>query len=1038
MVLSCFVWLCLNFDNAMDPEESHNGFRTLLNFLRIAKSVVKSEPSSDSFNIASHQESKVTSASVRFDNPPDQTEMEGSQRSVETYISFKSFTDPRGSQEFSSVSLSTSDPHGSQEFTSVSLSSVDPQGSQEFSSVSLSTTDPQESPQPLHGSQGVVKADDEAVHSGPSRFFSLDKVHETFRDSLKLIKPDESPRIFSRSLKTIKSREPYMDHQTQTNWTYSERVCPSRCCCKYRPDGTICIVDCSYKGLSKIPQLPATASEVYLQYNSFQEVPCNDFSSLKMLRKLNLSRNRIGVLFNCSFSDLTSLQYLWLSQNQLFDVPIRVFESLHELVELDLSQNKIRIIDSQPFTQMGTLKSLNLDTNRLTKIKNDTFQGLKSLESLSLQGNSLRYLPGTFETGAFQGLTSLVSLHLEGNQPDLPDNFTYPDQALAQVPTLQRIWLDGYPRPLGPGFASLVHLTHLSFAGADGGACAMYSDIPPHFFFHLATQHPISINMSYCFISMIPADVFKHVPTIRSLDLTWNNRLLMDGFEKASQGLRDSNITVLNITHIVSPFPLYSIIKNTTFQYLRATRLKVLIVDHCFLTNVDSRAIKDLPETLEYISFCFNNFVQELKILTFIRFRNLKVFSISNQLRLTQNDLFPFDRDASSHEKLRNRIKKPSETQDGYVQRLPPSDSPINHKGVTVSSNTDTRTGSRTDFAREDTLVSPTSACSRDIINTVPMPYPLTRNLLEVHASDIKASTIIPRIQFVNNKVLKYFDFTLNGIKCFGGPVYGLPSIQHADLSRNWCFQLNPQFFSHVPSLKTLLLYKNMLGRALADDAQGITFSNLTNLEILDLSNNVIEDLSEQAFVKNRNLKLLNLSKNEISSFHPSLANNKRLEILDLSSNLLVGLSESTCKHLHAIKESNANFTVRIGGNNKFLCSCDYLHFLNFILGHADIFEDVNTFHCLHTSGAVISYSKLARVLPQLALQCLSQSIFIGVLVVFFILVGSLTICAIYHFKRWQWKYLYYLSRSRLHIGSMRLTQRPDADVFITYDQVRD
>ena len=266
--------------------------------------------------------------------------------------------------------------------------------------------------------------------------------------------------------------------------------------------------------------------------------------------------------------------------------------------------------------------------------------------------------------------------------------------------------------------------------------------------------------------------------------------------------------------------------------------------------------------------------------------------------------------------------------------------------------------------------------------------------------------------------------------------MYGLPSMQYLDLSRNYCFQLNPFFFSHMPSLITVLLYENRLGRPLANDVEGMTFSFLTLLETIDLSDNVIEDLSELTFKNNRNLRRLNLSNNELRYFHPSLVNNTKLEELDLSSNLLVGFSQHTCKQFLDIKTNNGNFTVRIGNNNEFLCSCKNLYFLRFILENPELFEHARDFHCRFENGSVVSYDKLEAFLPQLALQCVTQSVFFVVLVAFFLMTGALAGCALYHYKRWQWKYLYYIVKSRLHIGSTHITYRPVAHAFVTYDQV--
>ena len=804
--------------------------------------------------------------------------------------------------------------------------------------------------------------------------------------------------------------------------------CPVSCHCKYRPDKMLDVVDCSSRGLTAIPKLPSTTREVHLQNNKITAIPCTAFSNLRILVKLDVSGNVIDTLYNCSFHYSTSLKSLWISQNNLTLLPVGLFESMGDLLELDLSRNKIRKLNLFLFINMSQLKTLNLSTNKLTQVRNDTFLGLRSLIYLSLQGNLLRYLPGTFETKAFQGLSTLESLHLEGNQPDLLDNFTYPDQALAQILTLQRLWLDGYPRPLGPGFSSLVQLTHLNFA--NGGMCAMYSDMPQDFFNHVASEKPLHINMSACNFREIPPVLFKSIPTIHSLDLSHNDYLRMDGFEKASEGLQNSSLAVLNISDIVNSRVTDSEIKNTSFRFLKHTRLKVLVVEDCDLLYINPQAILDLPQTLEYLSVEDNKLANPDALFSTLHLTNLKIEKASKQLHSRIEKGLGFHRAFLSSDD--NRIESSLRAVNGnisdkapykYQQDFIPSlrDSNIFQKSETIVDIHQAKSTVKSDFCGDKHSV---------------YIFSLPPKLEEAYASDIKVTNNIPIVHIFNNKVLKHFDYSANVIKCFGGPVYGVPSIQHVDLSRNWCFQLNPQFFSHMPSLKTLLLYKNMLGRALADDAQGITFSSLPNLEILDLNSNVIEDLPVLTFERNENLRILNLSNNEMNHFLPSLANNKKLETLDLSSNLLEGLSQSTCQHLLSIKERNPNFTVRIH-RNKFTCDCNNIHFINFLLDQPMIFEDVSTFSCRMANGSHISYDRLPQLAPLLGVQCIAQVIFVGVLFSFFLVIGSLAVFVLYRFKRWQWRYLYYVSRSRLHIGSTHTTYRPRTHAFLTYDQVR-
>ncbi|GFO26548.1 insulin-like growth factor binding protein, acid labile subunit [Plakobranchus ocellatus] len=411
--------------------------------------------------------------------------------------------------------------------------------------------------------------------------------------------------------------------------------CPPTCYCSHgKTSNEAIIVDCSSRHLTRIPKLPPHAAQVYLQGNNISSVPCRSFDRLKFLEILDLSRNTLDSLAGCSFSKLTSLQHLRLSLCHLSNLPAGVFDSLQSLIDLDLSLNNISHIGRGLFAHTAKLKTLNLYGNALTKLGNGTFAGLDSLNFLTLQSNKLRYLPGTFEPEAFFGLDALETLHIHGNQPDFPTNFTYPDEALASLIMLRHLIMDGYPRALGPGFASLVHLSHLSFSsGTDGAFCSMHSEIPPEFFAHLKTRQQLTINMSGCAFESIPPQLFKFLPTIHNLDLSFNYFLLIEGFEKASEGLQNSTLSILNITHIVNSWVQHTEIKNRTFRFLKNTKLNILVVEDNNIINIDPQAVLDLPNTMGYASVEGNKISSAYFFLSSLHLRNLRIAKISRQLR---------------------------------------------------------------------------------------------------------------------------------------------------------------------------------------------------------------------------------------------------------------------------------------------------------------------------------------------------------------------------------------------------------------------
>ena len=594
----------------------------------------------------------------------------------------------------------------------------------------------------------------------------------------------------------------------------------------------------------------------------------------------------------------------------------------------------------------------------------------------------LRYQPWTFETRAFHGLTSLTHLHLEGNQPDLPDDFTYPDQALSHVPTLEYLWLDGYPRSLGPGFSFLSNLSYISFMSGDESFYSFQSSLPEDFLTNLPSLRLLHLKMVACSISFIPPSFFDPVKNIYSLDLTSNRGLSIEGFKNASRGLQNS---ILNITRIVERISSVCMILNSkTFQYLKTTKLKTLIVELNRLVYVYPGAFLDLPKSIEYISVRRNNILQAFFLLALNQLPNLKTLVISHQL------IYKYDKKKNSYRKINScrnclgcRRTESKYEQTGHTKSLHKYKNIARkeiypHFLTTVSSSL---TAAQTEIFHEKYTESVEFCGDNEYSDFV---WPLPPNLTQVYASDIKLHSDIPIIRLSTKNVVKVVDFSENSVTCFGGPIYGLTSLQTVDLSRNQCYRLNPYFFTQTPNLTTLLLSMNRLGDPLSNDTEGVIFSKLDHLKTLDLSSNYLKHISEFAFKNNETLQVLNLSNNAFNTFLAILTFNRKLLILDLSNNLLTALSESTCNQLFEIKTINQKFIVNISGNNGFLCNCDTLHFLNFLLDRPEIFEGVVSFRCQLENGSYVSYAGLAQVIEELELHCIVQSIFAGVLLAFF------------------------------------------------------
>lgn len=111
------------------------------------------------------------------------------------------------------------------------------------------------------------------------------------------------------------------------------------------------------------------------------------------LRYLNLQENRINVIHEQAFQDLTRLENLYLNDNLLSDLPKLAFKGLSRLKMLNLGGNQLTNLSKTWFSDQVELEVLYLDRNQLLYIEEGTFENLTSLITLHLNSNNLTTLP---------------------------------------------------------------------------------------------------------------------------------------------------------------------------------------------------------------------------------------------------------------------------------------------------------------------------------------------------------------------------------------------------------------------------------------------------------------------------------------------------------------------------------------------------------------------------------------------------------------------------------------------------------------------
>ncbi|KAM4541530.1 leucine-rich repeat transmembrane protein FLRT2 [Fundulus diaphanus] len=200
--------------------------------------------------------------------------------------------------------------------------------------------------------------------------------------------------------------------------------------------------------------LPKNVRVLHLQENNIQTISRVALAQLLQLEELHLDDNSISTVGveEGAFREALSLKMLFLTKNHLSSVPIGLPD---DLKELRLDENRIAVIAEEAFQNVTRLERLLLDGNLLTDegISPGTFQDLVTLRDLSLARNSLTY-PPPFLPGEM-----LVKLNFQENQIS-----KIPVKALAGLHRLEKLdlsnnQLQSLVRGVFDGLGSLRQLT---------------------------------------------------------------------------------------------------------------------------------------------------------------------------------------------------------------------------------------------------------------------------------------------------------------------------------------------------------------------------------------------------------------------------------------------------------------------------------------------------------------------------------------------------------------------------------------------------
>ena len=215
----------------------------------------------------------------------------------------------------------------------------------------------------------------------------------------------------------------------------------------------------------------------------------------------------------------------------------------------------------------------------------------------------------------------------------------------------------------------------------------------------------------------------------------------------------------------------------------------------------------------------------------------------------------------------------------------------------------------------------------------------LPSNLTDLYIPNIFASQIHElRGEFnTTHLCITTMIFSTNKTICVG---VNLRRIQKLALSDNSFTYIQPELLYSLTSLRHLDISNNKLGQAMNDSKYArLFFHALKSTKTLLCSNNSITFLPSEILQHNTKLKLLNLSKNELTSVNLGLNGQAPLELLDLSYNRIVSVDSAGCELLKNLRfSSNSSMShndsqtgLRLEGNPLSCTSCENICLFKFL-----------------------------------------------------------------------------------------------------------
>ncbi|KAL4241140.1 Toll-like receptor 5 [Mactra antiquata] len=703
----------------------------------------------------------------------------------------------------------------------------------------------------------------------------------------------------------------------------------------------------------------------------------------KTISEMDCSRSNLNLSTICEFIQNSSnnTTVLTLTRNRISSIYKKDLNGCENIIDLDLRYNEMVLIEELAFDDILNITHLNLQHNNLSWVytKLDINIGLSNtLQSLKISGNANLSLPaGTFVYPSLNNLANLEILYMDG----LPDTV------------------------LSSSYKYLVKLETLVLSGKYGN-CRINTIMNETFETIQGVKH---LNLAKCGLREIYAGGFQSLRKLENLDLSNNVLLGFIPLRNVSYSLQFTNIKVLDYSKVHETFGLTTEIKQRDLCYLRNTSLVEINLSRNLIGKFEQNAFILLPDSLNKIRVEDNKFTFGLYLLQLGCVSNVTEFYGSFQN-------IPHKPNVYDDEPLVN---------DSIPWMLSLNDCPyMNPEYLKNVSKTD----------RYCRYFEPGHKVN--VRSSLPI---IPQKLKKVEFGYCDMVYDIPKI-FVwpaeNN--VEYIVLSGNVFNNLKGPIGPFPKLKYLDFSQCYCSHIYPDFFKFGSyTLESLLIQQNLLGKVLSDKTIApIIFKDLVHLKFLNLSTNTIPSLPLRIFSNLNNLEILDLSVNNLETLDFDVYNLTNLLHLHLRSNFIQSLPTELLLRLDENSmRLKKNFTIDMR-DNTIRITCESKDFLSWLAKHKSNMVKFSDYKFVDQSGKSVSSEEFLVLVRSIDKDCSSYTTLIvicsiGISVYLAVVIGGV----IY---RNRWNLLYFVRNAKIrHFRYRQLNDLDEVqyryDVFISY-----